>query len=116
MNTHKISKLYEPVIGRAVFRATMSKNCFKLLNVALCLDDHTTRPVRWKNDRFGATRDFFKVFNINCSTHIIPGPNLASDETLYTMRAPIGFKQYNTGGHDFCCFNFEDDFGITLGR
>ena len=21
-----------------------------------------------------------------------------------------------TGGHDFCCFNFEDDFGITLGR
>ena len=22
----------------------------------------------------------------------------------------------NTGGHDFCCFNFEDDFRITLGR
>ena len=51
MNNHKISKslVNEPVIGHAVFSATMSKNCFKLLIVALCFDDHTTRPVRGKS-------------------------------------------------------------------
>ena len=96
MNTHKISKLHEPVFGQAVFRATMSKNCFKLLNKVLCLDDHTTRPVRWKNDnRFAAMREFFELFNINCSTYVIPGPYLALDETLCPMRTQIDFKQCN---------------------
>ena len=95
MNTHRISKLYEPVIGQAVFIATMIKNRFKLLNAALCLDDHITRPVRWKNDRFAAMREFFKLFNTNCCTHVIPGPCLALDETLYPMRKQIGVKHYN---------------------
>ena len=69
MNIHKMSKLHEPAIGRAVFRTAMSKNCFKLLSAALRLDDHTTRPVKWKNVTFEAMREFFELFSINCSNH-----------------------------------------------
>ena len=43
MNTRDISHLYESVVGQAVFKATMSKTRFKLLNATICFDDSETR-------------------------------------------------------------------------
>ena len=82
INTPEISKSYELVIDKAVFRATMSKNRFKLLNAALCLDDHTAGPGRWKMIDL-LHLEFFKLFNINCRTPVTAGPYLVFSIYLF---------------------------------
>ena len=40
-------------------------------------------------------RELFECFNKNCSTKVVPEEYLCIDETLYTTRNKISFKQYN---------------------
>lgn len=73
----------------------MSRARFKLLVSCLGFDNKDKRAQKWKEDRFAAIRDFFEQFNLNCSSHLVPGPYMAIDETLYPSRGKIGFKDYN---------------------
>ena len=73
----------------------MSKNRSKFLASHLTFDDACTRTQRWKKNRCAAFRDFFDIFNGNCSRHLAPSEYLSLDETLYPMRNHVSFKQYN---------------------
>ena len=77
------------------FGATMSKNRFRFLNTCITFDDASSRQTCWKRDRFAAFRTIFEIFNLNCSTHLIPHNYLSLDETLYLARTKVSFKQYN---------------------
>ena len=43
---------------------------------------------------FTAIRDVFKSLNRNCSSCVVSGDFLFLNETLYSMRMFIGFKQF----------------------
>ena len=73
----------------------MEINRFKFLVRCIQLDDFTTRPQRWKSDRFAAFREFFRCFNENCAQLRTPLEYLAIDETLYPYQGKIVIRQYN---------------------
>ena len=94
--THHASKyLFKDIIGHPIFGATMSSNRFWFLNSNIRFDNADSRPNRFQRDRFAAFRDIFESFNDNCSSVLQPNEYLSLDETLYSCRNQISFKQYN---------------------
>ena len=73
----------------------MGINRFKFLVRCIQFDDFTTRPQRWKSDRFAAFREFFRCFNENCAQLRTPSEYLVIDETLYPYQGKIVIRQYN---------------------
>ena len=73
----------------------MGMNRFKFLVRCIQFDDFTTRPQRWKSDRFAAFREFIRCFNENCIQLRTPLAHLAIDEILYPYRGKIVICQYN---------------------
>ena len=73
LNHHSIRTIFSEKAGHQVFGGTMARNRFSFLSSHLCFDDHATRAQRWKIYRFAAFRDFFDMFNGNCSRHLVPG-------------------------------------------
>ena len=94
-NVSSTQYLFDDDIGHHVFGACMSRKRFSYLLARLSFDDKTTRPERFRADRFAAVRQVFEIFNLNCSKHLGPPELLAIDETLYPCRTKIGIKQYN---------------------
>ena len=95
LNNYDVAILFNDLTGNPVFGATMSKNMFKFVFSNISFDDFETRTQRWVYDRFTAIRDSFESFNHNCNSCVFPGDFLSLDETLYSMRTRIGFKQFN---------------------
>ena len=87
--------LFRDDIGAPIFGATMSSKRFMFLCSNITFDDLETRSARWQNDRFAAFRTVFEMFNDRCSSVINPQDYLAIDETLYSCRTKVSFKQYN---------------------
>ena len=77
------------------FEATMPLNRFVLISRFITFDEKSTRAERWRYDKFACMRSFFESFNKNISKFRYPSSYLAVDETLYSYRGRIGFKQYN---------------------
>uniref|UniRef100_UPI00358F374B uncharacterized protein n=1 Tax=Myxine glutinosa TaxID=7769 RepID=UPI00358F374B len=94
-NLLDVKWLFGDRVGHPVFGATMSKNRFKFLLTKLSFDDEDTRPERWRNDRFAASRELHDLLNRNCAEALIPSDFITIDETLYPMRSGISFRQYN---------------------
>ena len=40
-------------------------------------------------------RGFFELFNLNCSTHLVPPEHLCIDEMLFPTRSKVNFKHFN---------------------
>ena len=47
------------------------------------------------SDTFASCRPIFELFNANCSKYFVPSPYLTIDETLYSKRHQISFRQFN---------------------
>ena len=95
LSGHVTSILFSDDKGLPLFGAVMSLNRFKFLLGNIAFDDSTDRGRRWEHDRFAAFREFFELFNDNCSRYYTPNEFMSLDETLYPMRNQITFKQYN---------------------
>lgn len=95
LNTIQISKLFSQAYGPPLFGATISRNRFRFLISHFSFDDEETRDDRWKKDRFAAIREVFEIFNTACMSSLNPADYLSLDETLYSTRTQISFKQYN---------------------
>ena len=78
-----------------IFAATMQRKRFSFLMRIISFDDWTTRKERWQADKFAPFREFFEFVNNTFLKLRKPSPHLAIDETLYSYRGRIGFKQYN---------------------
>ena len=94
-NSVRTELLFSGNYGHPIFFATMSKNRFKFLFSKTSFDDFETRAERWKKGRFAAIRNIFEKFNNNYGKSIIPDDLLSIDETLYSMRNKVEFKQFN---------------------
>ena len=94
-NNHDVAILYNDLTGNPVFGATMSNNRFKCLFFNISFDDFKTKTQRSVYDRFTAIRDVFESFNHNYSSCVVPGDFSYFDETLYSMKMRIRFKQFN---------------------
>ena len=94
-NQMNFRRLFKPSMGHQIFSSTMCLSRFQFLNVNICFDDAATRPERFDADRFAAFREIFEMFNTNCSEAMVPDGYLTIDETLYSCRIAVGFKQYN---------------------
>jgi len=92
---HSTAILFSKTKGLPLFSAVMGRDRFKFLTSHLGFDDAETRAERWQHDRFAAFRDFFEMFNSNCTKYLTPDQFLSIDETLYPMRHQIAFRQYN---------------------
>lgn len=79
----------------AIFAATFGHNRFAFLHSVLSFDDESTRQQRYQSDRFAAIRNVFEIFNEACMTVLIPETFLTIDETLFSSRHRVQFKQYN---------------------
>ena len=64
-NLRNIHKLYFQKFSNPIYKATMGINRFNFLVRCMQFDDFTTRPQRWKSDRFAVFREFFRCFNEN---------------------------------------------------
>ena len=95
LNNDSVDVLFSDKAGHPVFRATMSRNRFKLLLSNLMFDDQLERIQKWSSDRFTAIRTLYEMFNLNCMKHVVPSEFLSLDETQYPMRNQISIKQYN---------------------
>eukprot|EP00112_Aurelia_sp_Birch-Aquarium-sp1_P026793 Seg973.6 transcript_id=Seg973.6/GoldUCD/mRNA.D3Y31 product="PiggyBac transposable element-derived protein 4" protein_id=Seg973.6/GoldUCD/D3Y31 len=80
-----VTSLWSHELVHPINSATMSKNRFKFLMSVLSFDEHSTRVQRWQHEQF----------NENCAKVRIPSEFVAIDETLYSYRGNIGFRQYN---------------------
>jgi hypothetical protein len=94
-NHQERSSLFKTDLAPPVFGATMSSKRFSFLCSSVSFDDVETRPQRWQQDRFTAIRELFELFNDRCAMVINPQDYLALDETLYSCRTMVSFKQYN---------------------
>ena len=95
MNKLNHHYLFANSIGPPIFSATMSAKRFSFLNTNISFDDRETRSIRWQSDRFAAIRKLFEQFNDNCSSTMNPKLFISLDETLYSCRNQVNFKQYN---------------------
>jgi hypothetical protein len=97
-------------LGHLIFTSTMSKKRFSFLLRFRSVDDATTRPDRWRLDRFAAIRDIFEEWNENCGKHVNAGDFLTIDEDLYNCRNQWSGKVFNLDkphpyGINFNCLN-----------
>ena len=93
MHTFKI--LFSVTAEHQIFTATMSKHRFTYLNAVLTFDNPEEQRELWKSDRFAAARRLTVMFNEQMKNVLVPSEYLSIDETLYSMRHQINFRQYN---------------------
>lgn len=69
---------------------------FKIhLHRLITFDDKETINDRWKTDEFACMTELFEEMNMRNAKIRHPSPLLHIDETLYSYRGHIEFKQYN---------------------
>ena len=81
VNTFKIARL--GIYGAPILSTTMYKPFVR------------RRRNSWKQDRFTASRELLELFNKQCSKYLRESDYLWFDETLYSTRNEISFKQFN---------------------
>ena len=91
-----VKLLFQDDIAHPIFGATMSYHRFIFLNSNITFDNIDDRKERFVSDRFAAVRYIFEYFNDKCSSLLQPDEYLTIDETLYSCRNQISFKQYNS--------------------
>ena len=69
-NEENVSYLYRSHTGNPLFSAVMAESRFPFLERMITFDDKNPRKDRHKSDRFAAFREYFKIFNDNCSRGI----------------------------------------------
>ena len=95
MNLHSVNHLIEDHEGQLVFRALISKNSSRFLLSHIMFDDFADRQKNWPTDRFAAMQLIQHLFNTNFTKYVTPSDFLNIDETLYSTRHQIVFRQYN---------------------
>ena len=95
MSLQRVDYLFSDDKGHFAFGAIMSKNRFKFLLSHITFDDYSDWEKSWSTDRFAAMRPVCELFNKNLGKYIAPCEYLTIDETLYSMRHHIAFRQYN---------------------
>ena len=93
VSTFKIARLER--YGAPILSTTMSWNRFFFIRTSLSYDDEETPADRWKQDRFTASRELLELSNKQCSKYLREFDYLCFDETLYSTRNEISFKQFN---------------------
>ena len=78
-----------------IIAATMLLHRFKFICHLITFDDKETRNNRWKTDQFACMREPFEDINEKNTRMRHSSPLLEVDETLYSYRGHIGFRQYN---------------------
>ena len=61
----------------------------------IIFDNHIDRKNNWPADCFVAMRPVWELFSSNLGKYVAPSEYLTNDETLYSMRYQIAFRQYN---------------------
>lgn len=89
-----IDNLWHDKIGRPIFRATMSKNNFKIITRVLRFDNKVTRQERRATDKLAPIRDLWEKWIINLNVIYSPGENVTIDEQLVSFRGKCPFRQY----------------------
>ena len=89
MHTYKI--LFSGTAEHQIFTATMSKH----FNTVLTFDNREERHKLWKSDPFAAAPRLRVMFNEQMKNVLVPSEYLSIDETFYSMRHQINFRQYN---------------------
>ena len=93
-NMTEIEDLWNPVEGRPLFRAVMSKNRFKFFLRCLRFDNYRSRRQRLAGDRLAAISSIWQQFIANLRRHYIPGDTLTVDEQLVGYRGQIPGRTY----------------------
>ena len=73
----------------------MSKKRFLFILKHLTFGYIETGQEIWEKDRFAAFLEFFENFGLQCQKMLVPKFYLAVDETFYSMRTRVLFKQFN---------------------
>ena len=95
LNTSHVDNVWYHESSNDIFAATMQRKRFTFLTRMVQFDDCDTRGERWKQDKFAAFREFFETVNRRFLKRRKPSEHTAIDETLYSYRGRISFKQYN---------------------
>jgi hypothetical protein len=90
----RLSDMWSEATGRPVFRATMSRERFKLILRMMRFDDRSTRDQRRQHDKFAPIRVMFDIFNGKCREMFTLSENVTIDETLRRFRGRCAFKVY----------------------
>ena len=98
--TLKLSTTYTDIVwyhesSNDIFSATMQWKRFIFLTRIIQFDDAEVREEWWNHDKFAAFREFFESVNRKFLKLRKPSPHVVIDETLYSYRGRISFKQYN---------------------
>ena len=80
---------------KILFSGTAGHQIFTFLNAVLTFDNPEEQRKLWKSDRFAAARRLTVMFNEQMKNVLVPSEYLSIDETLYSMRHQINFRQYN---------------------
>lgn len=96
LNHLGVHYLFQDGVAPPMFGATMGRQRFQFLCVNISFDNFETRAERWKHDRFTAIREIYEMFNDRCSKTLYPQDYLSLDETLYSCRTRVNFKQFNS--------------------
>lgn len=95
-----VSDMFSRIFGPPIFRTVMSKNRFVFLLCCLRFDSKATREERKKIDKFAAFREFWELFNQNCSAFYTASEYVTVDETILSFRGKCPFKMYNPAKPD----------------
>ena len=93
MHTYKI--FFSDTAAHQIFTPTMSKHILTFLSAVLTFDSPEERRELWKSDLFAEARRLTVMFNKQMKNVLVPSECLSIDETLYSMRHQINFRQYN---------------------
>ena len=70
-----------------IFSATMSEKCFEFIGRFITFDGKTSRPERWKSDKFACLRELFEQMNENNSRWRNPSELLANNTALASLQS-----------------------------
>lgn len=93
-NHESMTTLWHDVLGRPIFRATMSLQRFKNINTALTFDNKKTRKNRREADKFAPIRNVWDLWISQQKVLYNPGMNVTVDEQLLAFKGRCGFKQF----------------------
>lgn len=88
------SELWDDGTGRAIFRATMSRDRFQKITRCLRFDNRADRNERRARDKLAPIRTVYDKWNRNLRRLYNPGEHITVDEQLVPFRGRCPFKQY----------------------
>ncbi len=101
-------RIWDVARSHPVFVATMALSRFEEILRYIGFDDRTSRPDRYRSDRFAAIREIFEEWNSNCSLSLCASKFVTVDECLYPLRNKWLGKSFNPGKPSKYGINFKE--------